>query len=199
MKVCSKCSNEYDENLEYCPFCGFIEEAEVDSTQPVQQNYNDDSQVNFCQYCGSPIEPKTVFCSNCGSKLVGNFQSGNFGNQIKHAAQKVQNNEFVKSFKSDINNSKSIGMIKEKAQNTAVKTKNLTSNVKAKNFTSKQVKKIIIAASVVFVLLLALIIGTHIHKCDECEEVYFGKKYTISFWGEREDICKECYNDLFGD
>ncbi|MDO4363121.1 MAG: zinc ribbon domain-containing protein [Clostridia bacterium] len=189
MKVCSNCSNEYDENLENCPFCGFAEEAEKESAQPVQQNYAGDNsrQVNFCQYCGSPVEPNSVFCSNCGSKLVGGVPNNSMNNQFK---QRVQNNEFVQSFRDDINNSKSIGMIKEKAQNTAAKAKTLS---------SEQVRKIIIAAVIVFVIALGVIIGTNIHKCDECEKIYLGKKYTISFWGQREDICKECYTDLFGD
>lgn len=189
MKVCSKCSNEYDESLESCPFCGFAEEAETDSVQPVEQNYepNNASQVNFCQYCGNPVEPNSVFCPNCGSKLVGGVPNNTMNTQFK---QRVQNNEFVQSFRDDINNSKSIGMIKEKAQYTAAKAKTLNPG---------QVKVIIIAAVIVFVIALGAIIGTNIHTCDECQKTYLGKKYTISFWGQREDICKECYTDLFGD
>lgn len=193
MKVCSKCSREYDESMEVCPFCNALDEVSNNGESYQDSNaegYNSEPQTSFCQYCGCAVEANAVFCSNCGSKLVGDVQPGNFGNQFKQAAQKVQNNEFVQSFKSDINNSKSIGMIKEKAQNTAVKAKNLSSN---------QVKKIIIAASVVFVLLLALIVGTNIHKCDECDKTYFGKKHVVAFWGQTENLCKDCYTDYFGD
>lgn len=60
-------------------------------------------------------------------------------------------------------------------------------------------KKIgIIAAVVLLAVIILAVIISNIHTCDECGDVYFGSKNEISFFGETEDICDDCYNDLFG-
>ncbi len=33
---------------------------------------------------------------------------------------------------------------------------------------------------------------------DECDKTYLGKKHEVTFWGETENLCKDCYNDFYG-
>lgn len=101
---------------------------------------------------------------------------------------KKSNNEFVESIKQDVETSQSISMIKDKTKSTFEKMQTADSTQKNK------IKKISIAALVIIVLLTVV---THIHKCDDCEKVYFGSKHTITYWGETEDLCKECYDDFY--
>lgn len=54
-----------------------------------------------------------------------------------------------------------------------------------------------VAAIVAGVLLLIFIIVASIHTCEECDKVYIGKENTISFFGETENVCKDCYNDFY--
>lgn len=103
---------------------------------------------------------------------------------------------FVKSVKNDLNNSQSIDMVKNKAKSAAEKVKIVADDIQNGDAAKKKKIKIIAIAAVV--VIVVLIIVTHIHTCEECEKVYFGNKHTISFWGESENVCKECYNDFYG-
>lgn len=58
-------------------------------------------------------------------------------------------------------------------------------------------KKIIPLAVIGVVLLATLILVFNIHTCEECDEVYFGKQYEISFLGETEKVCKDCHEDFY--
>lgn len=53
----------------------------------------------------------------------------------------------------------------------------------------------IIAAAII--LLIVMVTLTNFHRCPECEEIYFGKRYTISWFGEKEKVCKDCYKDYY--
>ena len=57
-------------------------------------------------------------------------------------------------------------------------------------------KKFIPLIAVGAVVLIALIVVFNIHTCEECDEVYFGKQHKISFFGETEKVCKDCYDDF---
>lgn len=82
--------------------------------------------------------------------------------------------------------------------NQAIKTaaKAVSSKVTA-TMGKKSKKTYIIIAVCAFAAIVLLLIVTNIHKCDECEKVYFGKQYKVSWFGEHEKICRDCYEDWF--
>ena len=101
------------------------------------------------------------------------------------SVNKVKNSEFISSVRHDVGNSQSISYVKDRVKTAANKAGSIGSDKK---------KIIIIVSSVAAVLLLVLIVVFNIHTCDECGDTYFGKKYKVSFWGETEYMCKDCYN-----
>ena len=154
------------------------------------QKYENDSKLKTkCPYCNMDIlgENKN-FCPYCGKNLKMSIENKhNVETVIANTVDSVKNSEIITSVKSDINNSKTIGMIKDSAQK-------IIKNTKSKNIFKN--KKIIIGVTIV-VLLTLIIIISNIHTCDECDKVYFGKKNEISFFGQTEDVCKECYRDFY--
>ena len=88
----------------------------------------------------------------------------------------------VSSVKNDINNSETINQVKTKVS----------------TLTWWQKRNITIAAVVLLAVIILAVIISNIHTCDDCGDVYFGSKNESSFFGETEDICDDCYNDLFG-
>ena len=177
MKKCNDCNKTFLEAGNYCPDCGL----------PL---------VNIvCPSCGEAIENEgAVFCSSCGAKLneTSVLEKSNAQNHVQNAVDKLKENEFVKSVKQDFENSQSVNMVKDKVKDAA---KNVKGKTSALPYYKK--KKIGILAGVAAVIIVLLLIVTHIHTCEECDKTYVGKKYTVSFWGESESVCKECYDDFY--
>lgn len=171
MKKCIDCNSLFESDDCICPNCG--------SNQVVGQN---DVAILVCPFCGTSIkEADAVFCPNCGNKLIDVDNE-----KINDNINKMSGNEFVKSLKEDVKNSQSINMIKEKVGSSAEKAK--LSNV-------TPLKKYII----IFVAFVIVIIGIffNIHTCEECDKTFFGKKYTINYWGETETVCRDCYEYFY--
>ncbi len=145
-----------------------------------------------CIKCNSSIDDDAVFCPNCGEKIetetVDIGSNNSVQENIKNTVNKVNNNEFVESVKQDVKNSQSIGIIKDQVKTTASKVK--TSD----GATMNKIKAI---AIIVVVAIVVLIVGTHIHHCDECDKIYFGNKHEITYWGETENMCGDCYDDYY--
>lgn len=187
MSKCSQCDYVFKSKQRVCPRCG----------APVDQEVEEENYVaeKVCPKCNTIVEHDMFFCPNCGNRLdesehYGNDSSNisNSHSTVKEVVNRVKQNEFIQSVKQDVGNSQSINMIKEK-----VKSKSNSINLADKRNKSK----IIILGIIALVVVALLIIGTNIHRCEECDKLYFGKKHTISFWGESEDVCKECYDDFY--
>lgn len=203
MKICRKCGTEILDDEKFCPNCGepvYIETPVKDETSVDAEEQSDveepvnteEAKITVCPNCNKPIENgNSKFCQYCGAELVASIKHDDLNNlkdQIGKVADKVENNKFVKSIRNDLNSSESVSMIKNQVKKTANKISS------ADKMQSGKIKKIVCAVAAVLVLL---IIVTNIHQCEECDKVYFGKKYTISFWGESEDVCKDCYTDFY--
>ena len=52
--------------------------------------------------------------------------------------------------------------------------------------------------SMLFVVVIAILTLTACGKfeCDWCGKEKSGKAYTVSSWGEKSTICKECKNEM---
>lgn len=146
-----------------------------------------------CASCGKDINDTAGFCVYCGAKV--NPGSGNAAN---NAVAKIKNSAFVSSLGKDIKNSESLKLIKKKTADAAGSIRNATgSAVKQVQNADDNKKKIILIAAVAAVFaVIVLIVATHIHRCDECDKVYFGSKHTVSILGEEANLCKDCYDDL---
>lgn len=176
MKKCENCNQSFFIKENYCCICGA-------------------SLIDVCSNCGKPIEDANAkFCYNCGVRIDSELVSKKTDTQksVKNVTKKLLNNEFVKSVKQDFENSQSLGIVKEKVKDTAKSVKN-----KAPEVSSAQTKKIGIIGGVLAVIIVFVVLVTSIHTCDECDKTYFGKKHTVTFWGETENLCKDCYNDFY--
>lgn len=146
-----------------------------------------------CNNCKQFSEDNANFCPFCGGN---SFQDGYAAETAPletppdASSDNVSqgNHTFLHSVKNDLQNSDSIRMVKTGVQNAVTKVK--TADAKKK----KQMK---IAAIIAAAALIVILIISNIHICEECDKVYLGKQYTIRFWGETEDVCKECYNDYY--
>lgn len=222
MKRCSNCGQTVTDDCNFCPNCGGkcafdpqqtsnavmadsapetetaadiaeIEEAEAESFA---------EDVHTCPRCGEVLEGDFTFCPYCGANLslCGSAASSGIKNiadsvkvEVKHAEQKLKENEFVRSVQDDFKNSRSVEMVKN-AIGGAV------SNIKTGSKKADSVEKIMkIVLPVVFglIVVFGIVIGVNIHTCDECGKTYLGKEYTISFFGESVNVCKDCYEDVF--
>lgn len=144
-----------------------------------KQSSNSNKNLSRCNVCNGTFDTDANFCPNCGAKIGAESQvhKEHFEKDFKDAINKVKQNEFVKSVKQDVGNIQSFNMIKGKIKTTD----------------SNQKKRFIIIGIVILIIIVLLIIVTHIHQCDECDKVYFGSKHTVTYWGETENWCKECY------
>ena len=193
MKKCTSCGQIYDEDINFCPQCGGTVKAVIKK---------EEKPYTVCPNCNAVIEGGSAsFCHFCGTKIKNDIvkQESSVQNILKSATDKVRENEFVKSVKQDIENSQSLNILKDKAKegfNSAVDmAKGASQNVKAMNSAKK--KKTSVIAAVIAIAIVVLIIVTNIHSCEDCGKTYIGKEYTISFWGETEKVCRECYNDFY--
>ncbi len=173
MKKCLMCKNEIEDDVKFCHHCGA--HSSNTAVEPTENDYV------ICNNCKTIInDTDATFCPNCGAKVA----KSSIQDSLKKATQKVNDNEFVQSVKQDVGSSQTLNMIKNK-------TKSLFNKANSMNKSKK------IIAAVVAVLLVVLIVATNIHRCEDCEELYFGKKYTVNFLGEEEDLCKDCYDHFW--
>lgn len=184
MKKCNNCNKTFSESGNYCPDCGL---PLVDVV---------------CPNCGKLIEDENaVFCSNCGSKIDSALDSekSNVQKSVQNAVEKLKENEFVKSVKNDFQNSQSVSMIKDKVKDATNSIKNKTAEVTSKTsgVTPNNKKKIGVISGIVAVVIVLIAIVSCIHICDECDKTYLGIKHTVTFWGETENLCKDCYDDFY--
>ncbi len=87
-------------------------------------------------------------------------------------------------------------LIDSKINNNSPHVSNPTKQ-KQKVVPNDQKTKILKITVGVIVVLVLLVTVTNIHRCPECEEIYFGKSYTISWFGEKEKVCKDCYKSYY--
>lgn len=181
---CSNCGTQLPDGALFCSSCGAkMSNPAFETTHETAENNTQHSQNGeFYGAQHSSSEQNYVGSHTENENVTGGSNAGTGNGQS--FVNKVRDNEFVQSVKKDIGSSQSIGMIKEKAQNFQKSEKG-----KKLNF-----KKILPIAAIALILIIVV---SNIHKCDECEEVFFGKKYHVSFFGESEDVCKECYEDYY--
>lgn len=178
MKKCNNCNKILSETGNFCPDCG----------SPLVD-------VAVCLNCGNETENTNAeFCSVCGSQMYENTetQNKNVADNESTPVNRLKENEFFKSVKSDFQNSQSVNLVKEKVKDTAQNVKTKTSKL-----SYYQKKKIGIIAGICAVIVVLVVLATSIHTCDECDKTYLGKKHTVTFWGETENLCKDCYNDFY--
>lgn len=188
MKKCTNCGQVVNNDIKFCPSCGSNEFMSDEDTEPIAE----DTGI-YCPNCHADLTgQEAAFCPNCGHNLSlptkeqQNVVIG-YGSAWQSVKEKAQNNAFLQSVQKDFASSEAVKMMKDGVHNTAAKVKTAAPNKK---------RNILIAATAVFVVLL-LVILTNIHRCEECGDVYFGKKNTISFFGQTEDVCKDCYEDFY--
>lgn len=216
MKRCSKCGLEVTDDCNFCPNCGGkcifdsqngdtvventapelsenAQNADETAAEPVEQ------KVNLCPRCSKNVDGSFTFCPHCGANLSISDSSAPTGIkniadsvkvEVKRAEEKLKENEFVRSVHDDFKNSRSVEMVKN-AVGSAVNS--ASTGIKTRKNTN--ILKIVIPVVVVLIIILAVV--CNIHTCEECGKTYLGKDYTISFWGESESVCKDCYNDFY--
>lgn len=141
-----------------------------------------------CKKCNSMVEDGAKFCPVCGCNLDDSPKAVSSGiSSGTDISDTGSSGSIVNSIKSDLSNSSTIKTIKSSAKNMKTELSN------ADSYTKKKIKT---AAVIAAAVLAVLIIVTNIHVCDECEKPYFGKQYKVSFFGETEKLCKDCYDDV---
>ena len=55
MKICPKCSVEYEDKYSFCHHCGSKLQEKIEQ--------------NFCPFCGNKVETDGEFCPFCGNSL----------------------------------------------------------------------------------------------------------------------------------
>ncbi|MCI9641691.1 MAG: zinc-ribbon domain-containing protein [Eubacterium sp.] len=179
MKKCNNCDKFFSAASHFCADCGSLL---VD--------------ITVCPNCGKEIEnEEAAFCSGCGAKIdsITEVNKTNIKDTIQTSVDKLKDNEFVKSVRNDFQNSQSVGIIKDKVKDATQNVKNT-----AAKMPYYKKKKIAIFAGIAAIIIILLLIVTSIHTCDECDKTYLGKKHEVTFWGETENLCKDCYNDFYG-
>ena len=183
MKKCVNCENLCsDDQALFCPFCG----AAYPESATAEEAY-DPSQVGPVQQNASFEQGQTpVPNSSETAKIIKGAAS--------NVAQKVNNNAFVQAVRTDLHNSTTLQTVKNTVSQTANKAINSVSS--AANNPSGMDKKRIAAIVAAVVIVLGLTVGLNLHRCEKCDEIYFGKQYKISFLGVSEKVCKDCYNEF---
>ena len=178
MKKCNNCNKIFQAEGNFCADCG----------APLMD-------IVVCPNCGKEIENESAsFCFDCGAKLNGSTEDkkANFKDTVQSSVDKLKESEFVKSVKNDLQNSQSVSLIKNKAIETANTVK-----IKAATATGVDKSKVGLVAAIMVVVIVIIGILANIRTCDECNKTYVGKKHTVSFWGETENLCKDCYDDFY--
>lgn len=173
---CGGCCN--DDSLKSCPYCG--------TDFPVQKQAG--FAVQKCPKCGSERRSgSAAFCEICGY---------NFNAQQKPqpvVLQPAPPNTAVCTAcgcKLGDNNAAFCPQC-----GAPVKVQPVVTTDKPKLKLKSNIVKII--APIAAVVLLLIIVVSNIHTCEECDKTYLGKKYTITFWDESENVCKDCYEDFY--
>lgn len=66
IRVCPSCGKENDDEVVFCPKCGFKYEPKP---EPEPEPKEGTEEGNKCKKCGEPLEEDTAFCPNCGEKV----------------------------------------------------------------------------------------------------------------------------------
>lgn len=170
MKKCNQCGTMMPDNAEFCTMCG--------NTFPNQQ-FNQSPHINQV--------PNNGAINQADNSVPNAYQVPQQQSQMQYPSVPAQINTYQKA-RTEYYAPNNTSKIRSNTANyTAVKT----------NLNRKQSKIIIITATVIISLIAMLLVVTHIHKCDECNKVYFGSRHQISFFGETENVCKDCYNDFY--
>lgn len=173
----------------YCTNCGkkviLDEKCCADCGVPTNSNF-----LQYCFACGEKTEPESAVCKCCGTELMSGIDEKvpEFDSEklVEKEVEEESNEKEIgltEAIKNDLGNSETARLLKSKIEEKSGKSQ-----------FSRQKKMI---AALLAVVVLVFIIATNIHTCEECEKVYFGKEYSISFFGEHEGMCKECYDNFF--
>lgn len=179
--VCKKCNSELSDDISFCPNCG----TPINEVIPKQEN----EQKRVCRFCNKELSKTAEFCPYCGKSTSDDADiSQNKSNQkrVKDVANKLVENDFVKSVKQDFANSQVVNTVKDKVNSAHTKVKNADADKK---------KKMTIAAIVAAVLVVAIICVSSIHKCEGCGDVYFGFKHKVRTPISEQEVCKDCYKE----
>lgn len=193
MKKCKKCLSQLEDNVNFCSECGSDDfEFEVKFIN---------QEVKVCKACNNEVSMGSNFCSYCGGndfeiteKLVPveeaeEVSSNQAFNTIKDKTVeklkvgKQESAELFNAIKNDVSKSEFLKMTKEKA-------KNVSSKVPKRNKTGK-IKKVLIVLVAIIVVALGIAVSC-IHRCDNCEEIFFGEKHTYDFYGDEYVVCDDC-------
>ena len=129
----------------------------------------------FCPYCGKELRnPGLAFCPYCGNKLSDSTKGGQGTINVKDIADKA------------------VGTASDIISKTSTSVS--AAATRFKNLDAQKRKLILIIASLIVVAFVALIIVLNIHRCPECGEMFFGRYRTVSIFGEKYKMCKDCYN-----
>ncbi len=197
MKQCTNCQISFENEFAFCPNCGGpitqveepacapVAEQEITEIADIAQSESEakSSSIDnfkFCSNCGKKISKQCNFCEFCGAEV------GQVNKSKVDVMGKIKENDFVKSVNKDLKNSATIDTIKKKTQGIGEK---INSSHKLKGVLKK--KPLIIAVVAVVVLIVIL---SSLHKCDECEEIYFGKQNKVEIFGEEYKLCDECHD-----
>lgn len=180
MKKCVNCANTCsDDTALFCPFCGAAYPKE--QTQEPEHDFSLAStaeQDDTSERSESPVRS--------GSETARVIKG-----TASNVARKVNNNAFVQAVRSDLRSSETIQTVKRTVSQTVDKAKSgVSDNTGGKG---KRIAAIIAVA----VVVIGLTLGLGLHRCEECDEIYFGKQYKVSFFGETEKVCKDCYDDFY--
>ncbi len=138
----------------------------------------------FCPNCGSKLEKNVKFCGECGEQIP--FPQPPAIQSVRGCAE---------SMREPAHNPNPVNELDCAANFVSDKPK----VIKEKNKKTKSgaVKKFIPLITVGAVVLVAIVTILNIHTCEECDEVYFGVQNKISFLGETEKVCQDCYDDFY--
>lgn len=136
------------------------------------------AEKRFCPYCGKELRnPSMAFCPYCGNKLGDPTKSGQVTINVKDIADKA------------------VGTASDIISKTSTSVS--TAATRFKNLDAQKKNRILIIAALVLIALVAIIIVSNIHRCPECGEMFFGKYRTVSIFGEKLKMCKDCYNSIW--
>ena len=141
--------------------------------------------ANFCSFCGSDDFEITEKLVPVEEEVSGNetFNAIKDKTVKKLKVGKQEGSELFNAMKNDVSKSEFLKITKEKTQNISSKV--------PKGNKSGKIKKVLVVLVVVIVVALSIAVSC-IHRCDNCDDFYFGKKHTINFYGDEYVVCDAC-------